>query len=80
MATTKRALSHCDTEATIGILINQRLIRKSKGKAKMLQETEAKNGGSSKQEMQLPPCRIPAKTTHHQGKGPSLVLIYPYLD
>ena len=50
VATTKKALSHCDTEATGGILTNQRLIRKSEGKAKMLQETDAKNGCSSKQE------------------------------
>ena len=49
VATTKKALSHCDTEATSGILTNQRLIRKSEGKAKILQETDAKNGCSSKQ-------------------------------
>ena len=44
VANTKKALPHCHTEATTGILTNQRLIRKSEAKAKMLQETDAKNG------------------------------------
>ena len=48
VANTKKALPHCHTEATNEILTNQRLIRKSEAKAKMLQETDAKNGCSSK--------------------------------
>ena len=67
---TKRSLEEEEgTEATSGILTNQRLIRKSEGKAKMLQETEAKNGCSSKQE---PLCGAHAKMTYHQYKGSRL--------
>ena len=82
MATTKKALSHCHTETTSGILTNQRLTRKSEGKARMLQETDAKNCCSSKQENPTATMWDTCKDdpSPEQGTIASLDLTLPKLD
>ena len=50
---------------------NQRLIRRSEGKAKILQEMPKMAAQASKK-MHVPLCGTPAKTNHHQCKGPRL--------
>ena len=62
------------TEATSGIFTNQRLVRKSEGKAKVLQEMSNRAVQASKK-MQMPLCQASAKMTHNQYKGPGLTNI-----
>ena len=50
---------------------NQRLIRRSEGKAKILQEMPEMASQASKK-MHAPLCGAPAKMTHHQCEGPRL--------
>ena len=62
------------TEATSGIFINQRLVRRNEGKAKVLQEMPNMAVQASKK-MQMPLCQASAKMTHNQCKGPRLTNI-----
>lgn len=62
---------HHHTKAARRTFTNQRLIRNSEGKAKILQEMPKMAAQASKK-MHVPLCGAPAKTNHHQCKGPRL--------
>ena len=53
------------TEATSGIFTNQRLVRKSEGKTKALQQMPNMAVRAGKK-IQMPLCGAPAKMTHNQ--------------